>query len=61
MTQQKNAMACQTIPQVASWKTATMMKHYARPLRGILRTWPISAIPEGLIWRRLPGRRADAH
>jgi hypothetical protein len=25
-------MACQTIPQVAGWKIATMMKHYARLL-----------------------------
>jgi Lipocalin-like domain len=31
----------------------------SRPIwRGILCTWPVSAIPdEDLIWRRLPGRR----
>ena len=35
----------------------------SRPIwRGIFCTWPVSAIPdEDLIWRRLPGRRADAH
>jgi hypothetical protein len=43
MTQQKKAMACQTIPQVAGWKTATMMKHYAR----VLDAWRAREITRG--------------
>jgi hypothetical protein len=40
----KKAMACQTIPKVAGWKIATMMKRYARPLEAAgFDTWLVNA------------------